>query len=340
MSILKLIDALDSFHYEFDFFKYDFEETDSCEGPEEAHMEMSPYGLYRLFVLGTLIGYTRRSVIDALERDFPDHIGIWNPPRGYQYAVERDAQLFLDVEESVEALTLAINQVAETWREAKTFSVLEGWRNERYTIYNERREPLFHLERAACALFGVVTYGAHLNVYIPATQDAPMRMWCPRRSSTKATFPGMLDNSVAGGISNGLSAWETIVKEAGEEASIPEDVARECIKPAGAISYIYMDGDVDDGAGWIQPEVQYVYDMPLSGVHADLQLRPNDGEAENFELWTMDKVMEEVLAGHFKPNCAAVIVDFMIRHGIITAENEPDYVAILQRIHRRFDIPV
>lgn len=33
------------------------------------------------------------------------------------------------------------------------------------------------------------------------------------------------------------------------------------------------------------------------------------------------QIKSEIEAGHFKPNCALVIVNFMIRHGIITPDS-------------------
>ena len=52
------------------------------------------------------------------------------------------------------------------------------------------------MERCATPLFGVVTYGVHMTVYVPPTQFQPMRIWTPKRSEKKPTYPGMLDNSV------------------------------------------------------------------------------------------------------------------------------------------------
>lgn len=34
-----------------------------------------------------------------------------------------------------------------------------------------------------------------------------------------------------------------------------------------------------------------------------------------------------------------VLIDFFIRHGILTPENEPDYIEIVARLHRRFEFP-
>jgi 8-oxo-dGTP pyrophosphatase MutT (NUDIX family) len=47
----------------------------------------------------------------------------------------------------------------------------------------------------------------------------------------------MLDNTVAGGISAGMGRAETVVKEAGEEAGLPEAVVRTHMRGAGAVSY-------------------------------------------------------------------------------------------------------
>lgn len=43
--------------------------------------------------------------------------------------------------------------------------------------------------------------------------------------------------------------------------------------------------------------------------------------------------------GEFKPNCALLVIDFFIRHGILTAENEKDYDEIKKRIHRDIVFP-
>lgn len=288
---LQLIDKCDSFPYSFT--------------------------VSRLFVGGEAVGYLRDVVVEAL-REFPDFKITPADGETFRVSVHGD-------------VTRAIAEVAALWRQQKRFTCLEGWRDELYTVYLHNRVEAFKIERAACGLFGVVTYGAHLNVY----QPSPLKVWIPRRSSTKATFPGMLDNSVAGGISNGLSPYETIVKEALEEASIPESISRKLVKSAGCISYVYVTED-----GWIQPEVQYVFDMPLLPPYQDLTLRTNDGEAEDFKLLTVEEVNQELKMGNFKPNCAAVMIDFFIRHGIVTEDGSGDVIRMQQRLHRSFEFPV
>ncbi|KAF9317566.1 hypothetical protein BG006_003359, partial [Podila minutissima] len=80
--------------------------------------------------------------------------------------------------------------------------------------------------------------------------------------------------------------------------------------------------------------IMYDLELPLG-----LSPAPCDSEVDNFRLWTMDAVLAAIRAGEFKPNCACVCLHFMLRHGIVTPENESDYVEINQRLRRRLEYP-
>lgn len=45
------------------------------------------------------------------------------------------------------------------------------------------------------------------------------------------------------------------------------------------------------------------------------------------------QIKSEIEAGHFKPNCALVIVNFMIRHGIITPDSGRHCIWMLLLLH-------
>lgn len=59
-----------------------------------------------------------------------------------------------------------IRKTTESWKENGIFDILRGWRNELYTVYSPKGHEYFRLERSACALFGVVTYGASVHWFI------------------------------------------------------------------------------------------------------------------------------------------------------------------------------
>lgn len=59
--------------------------------------------------------------------------------------------------------------------------------------------------------------------------------------------------------------------------------------------------------GWIQPEVQYIFDLPLPVDGSVVpSTNPEDGEVESFELMELEEVVRRMVEGEFKPNCAMV----------------------------------
>ena len=190
------------------------------------------------------------------------------------------------------------------------------------------------IERSGSPLFGINTYGVHMTLFMKT--DNGLKIWVPRRAKTKQTYGGMLDNSVAGGLAIGESPFLCLLREAFEEASLPEGLVKARAKACGTVSYIHVrDAQAGGESGLFQPECQFCYDMELG----DIQPKPNDTEVEAFYLWTVDEVKQHLAKGEFKPNCALVLLDFFVRHGIITAENEPHYIEIVSRLHRRLPFP-
>jgi hypothetical protein len=65
---------------------------------------------------------------------------------------------------------------------------------------------LLHLERAAMIYFGIPSFGVHVNGFVrdPVTKR-PAAVWIAKRSMSKATYPGLLDQMVAGAQPSGMS---------------------------------------------------------------------------------------------------------------------------------------
>lgn len=219
-------------------------------------------------------------------------------------------------------------------RDKRIFKVLDGWRNELYPIYGQNKELLLNMERSATPLFGVITYGVHMTGYVRT--DNGIKIWAPRRALNKQTYPGMMDNTVAGGLATGEKPFECLIRESEEEASLPAELARKA-KACGTLTYFHVrDARAGGETGLCQPECQYIYDLEMS---ADVIPKPGDDEAIDFRLLAVEEVQEAMATGKFKPNCAHLLVDFFMRHNILTPENEPDYINIGSKCHRRLEFP-
>ncbi|MEX2616952.1 MAG: DUF4743 domain-containing protein [Alphaproteobacteria bacterium] len=212
-------------------------------------------------------------------------------------------------------------------RELSAAGEVTGWRDEAYPVMrNWRDAPLLQMERAACPRFGVRAWGVHMNGYV--RRNGALFLWVATRAKDKPTFPGMLDNMVAGGQPIGIGTRDNIIKECAEEAGIPRELAAS-VRPVGALSYCHQAGDT------LKPDQIFCYDLELPGDFTPVN---QDGEVDRFELWPIEDVAARIRdSTDFKFNCNLVIMDFMIRHGVLTPENEPDYMAIAHGLHRSAD---
>ncbi len=200
-----------------------------------------------------------------------------------------------------------------------------GWRDEKYAVRkNFADKTLFLLERAALSFLGLTGYGVHINGYVRKGDE--LLMWVAKRSSTKPTSPGKLDQIAAGGQPYNISVWENVIKECEEEASIPRNLAIKA-KPVSCLTYFY---DMDIG---MRPDVIFNYDLQLP---EDFIPHVNDDEVESFQLYPMEELLTLISEQRvFKLNSAVVIIDFAIRHGIITPEHT-DYLALQEGMHQRW----
>jgi len=233
-----------------------------------------------------------------------------------------DGKLLLD--ESVESLGLEERSFAveKVLRQLHQQGVITGWRDEVYPVLTSfDADPVLLMERAASVYFGIKAYGVHLNGYVER-KDGGIDMWVARRSAAKPTWPGKLDHIVAGGQPHGLSPMENVIKECEEEAGIGFDLASKA-KPVGAVSYCsqYSYG--------LKRDVLFCFDLKLPD---DFQPVANDGEVEEFYRLPIEDVLDIVarLEGDtYKDNCNLVVLDFMIRHGIISPDT-PGYLDLLK----------
>ena len=58
------------------------------------------------------------------------------------------------------------------------------------------------------------------------------------------------------------------------------------------------------------------------------------------QLLPLTEVIEALHNGEFKPNCGLILVDFLIRHNLVTPEEDPHYFEIIQRTKRDLDSSV
>ncbi len=259
---------------------------------------------YRFYANGVAVGFVDTQFLSALPADL---FSVNQVQRRVDCHFSPDQRL--EFEARVEAF----------FRDYFASQQLSGWRDERYAVAPSfTAAPQFLIERAALSYLGIRGHGVHVNGYVEKADG--LHVWVAKRSLSKPTEPGKLDQIVAGGIPHGISPMENVIKECEEEASIPRQLAQRA-RPVSAISYAY---DLPVG---LRPDVIFNYDLRLP---ADFTPQVNDDEVDSFELLALADLLARVAETQdFKFNCAVVIIDFAIRHGAIDASH-PDYLALCE----------
>ena len=180
-------------------------------------------------------------------------------------------------------------------------------RGEDFDVRHAADSPvLTQLDRGALPAFGIIGQGVHLNGYVRRADG--IHLWIARRSATKKLDPGKLDNIVGGGVSAGMTPFETLLKEAAEEAAMPATLAARATETA-RIAY-----DMERPEG-LRRDVLYCYDLELPD---DFTPQAADGEVEAFILMPAAALPAIMTAGDaVKFNVNLVLIDFLLRHGVI-----------------------
>jgi 8-oxo-dGTP pyrophosphatase MutT (NUDIX family) len=193
-------------------------------------------------------------------------------------------------------LSQSLYQLADLMR---TGGFIPGWRNEDFAWLDQNGHKYFRLERAAFRTFGFRSMATHINGFTTANT-----LWLGRRSETKQTDPGKLDNIAAGGITADETPWVSARRELWEEAGVPEKIA-ENIEPIGRI---HMRRPIV-GRGF-HDEYLYVYDLELADNFVPTN---HDGEVSGFIEISLAEAAARILADEFTSDAAFVTADFILR---------------------------
>ncbi len=196
------------------------------------------------------------------------------------------------------------------------------WRGEAFDVRVTPDGPaLTQIDRGAIPSFGLQARGVHVNGLV--RRPSGLHVWVARRAADKLLDPGKLDHVVAGGVPAGLDPWQTVIKEAGEEAAIPPDLAARAVQ-VGCLAYAM---DRPEG---LRRDALYCYDLELP---EDFTPVPADGEVAGFELWPISRVFTAVRdTDAFKFNVTLVLIDLFIRLGLIVGAEAASLRAGLQSI--------
>jgi 8-oxo-dGTP pyrophosphatase MutT (NUDIX family) len=198
-------------------------------------------------------------------------------------------------------------RLAAIHRELHAEGLIVGWRGEPYALRDRAGGEHATIERAASRFWGTLTYGVHCNGHVADAAGRPTHLWIARRSDTKPTDPGRLDNMIGGGVPRGQSPRETVIREGWEEAGL-EPAQMAGLAEGGRLD---LECDVPQGR---QHERLFVFDLALP---AGVVPRAIDGEVAEHRLMPVAEALARAAAGELTTDAALATLDFALRRGLL-----------------------
>jgi 8-oxo-dGTP pyrophosphatase MutT (NUDIX family) len=183
--------------------------------------------------------------------------------------------------------------------------LIVAWRDETFPVLSlGAKRLLATFERAAARFWGTTTFGAHCNGYVADAQGRPTRLWVARRSFSKATDPGLLDNLVGGGVPHGQTPMQALLREGWEEAGLRPEQMR-ALRPGRVV---LLERDIAEG---FQREEVSVFDLALPEHVVPCN---QDGEVAETMLLPVDEALASAAGDEMTVDAALVVLDFALRH--------------------------
>lgn len=198
--------------------------------------------------------------------------------------------------------------------------LIRAWRDEIFALFDPVTvTPLARMERAAARFWGSLTLGAHANGFVAGADGRPAQLWIAQRAFTKPTDPGLLDNLVGGGVPDGQSPLQALVREGWEEAGLTP-AQMQAAQPARVLR---LHRDIAEG---LQREDLHAFDLALP---PGLLPRNQDGEVAGFRLLPVADALALAAGTAMTVDAALVTLDFGLRHGLFAPAKAAPMAAAL-----------
>jgi len=198
-------------------------------------------------------------------------------------------------------------RLAQVHERLRARGLILAWRDEPYPLRDRTGGEHGTIERAASRFWGTLTLGAHCNGWVADAAGRPSHLWIARRSYTKQTDPGRLDNMIGCGVALGQTPRDAVIREGWEEAGL------EPAQMAGLVAggRVDLECDIPEGR---QHERLHVFDLELP---AGLAPRNVDGEVHEHRLMPVAEALARAAARELTTDATLATLDFALRRGLV-----------------------
>ena len=96
------------------------------------------------------------------------------------------------------------------------------------------------------------------------------------------------------------------------------------MRPDGSVSFFHQ------SERGIHPNTEFVFDLE---VPETFHPGNTDGEVDDWKLVPVEEVLDIISSDEYKITSSAIALDFLIRKGLLTLDDEKDLPMVVEQIH-------
>ncbi len=222
----------------------------------------------------------------------------------------QENKLFLNVslQDNFAKITSMLNSCLAKLQQ---IDLVDKIRNEDFFVRSyDGSKILAKADRSIIPILGTPAFGVHVNCF----DEESKKLWVAQRSANTYTHPNKLDNLVGGGVNASCGIFQTMQKEALEEAFINEELSKNA-KFREIIHY----QSYNQSSYHIRNDYLYIFDLKLPKGFTPFN---QDNENQAFLLLENKELKSKLYnTDDFKFNSELVVLSYLIRNQLIDDEN-------------------
>lgn len=309
-------------------------------------------GCWKLYIgsYNKAVGYFKKDIKEAINWDLPFAEQFDLDATNKTITVKKAAtanKAFEDMFDQNRGRQFFDEQTVDKWLSKKCKAREDSTikRPDYHPIFTQGRPDLKDLKVPSPlrGITGNLTAGIHVNAYTTKSDKVTVdKIWVSKRLEGKA-YGGCYDQIIAGGMEphHNLDPWATFKQECEEESMyklegkkfkrvLKGSVIGEAEGPTKI--YFFTDKIYDDRVGasekdHIEPGVRFCFDVKIAEGEVP-DPNPEDKSSSGFKALTVNEIKQSLKDGNWKPNCGLVMLDFLRRKDLLSAEEKSAVMAL------------
>lgn len=217
------------------------------------------------------------------------------------------------------------------------------WTDDKYPIFTAAGEHVMDINACGVDIFGVIQYTVHLTAWMPdyypiRYRDEEKMIWVPKWAAGPGECSDLFDSTVSGRLAPGEDPMGALLRLCEEQKILLEDPCYMEWNAYFAGTNSFQMWITDEGEEPVfHREVQYLFEIGIP-----IKQLPRNEQSKWFPFppgaLSLDGLKLNMGNRRIKPSSNMAYMAWLIRHGLLDPDNEPELAQITPHLNRRQDL--